>query len=106
MLLRRLHHDRLAQAAYLVACQETKEAIVIDPLRDPAPYLDAARQDGVTITMVTETHVPADFLSGAPALAAAAGATLLLSGEGAGPAGYHTPAFPHARWLRDGDRLQ
>ena len=52
MLLRRLYHDRLAQAAYLVACQETKEAIVIDPLRDPAPYLEAARQDGVTITTV------------------------------------------------------
>jgi hydroxyacylglutathione hydrolase len=106
MLLRRLYHDRLAQAAYLLACQETKEAIIIDPLRDPAPYVEAARQEGVTITMVTETHIHADFLSGAPALAAAAGATLLLSGEGAGPAGYRTAAFPQARWLRDGDRLQ
>jgi hydroxyacylglutathione hydrolase len=106
MLLRRLYHDRLAQAAYLVACQETKEAIVLDPLRDPAPYLEAARQDGVTITMVTETHIHADFLSGAAALADAAGATLLLSGEGAGPAGYQRAAFPQARWLRDGDRLQ
>src|SRR4051812_12620601 len=106
MLLRRLYHDRLAQAAYLVGCQQTKEAIVIDPLRDPAPYLEAARQDGVTITMVTETHVHADFLSGAAALADAAGATLLLSGEGAGPAGYQRAAFPQARWLCDGDRLQ
>jgi hydroxyacylglutathione hydrolase len=105
MLLRRLYHDRLAQAAYLVACQETREAIVVDPLRDPAPYLEAARQDGVTITMVTETHIHADFLSGAAALADAAGATLLLSGEGAGPAGYQRAAFPRARWLRDGDCL-
>jgi hydroxyacylglutathione hydrolase len=106
MLLRRLYHDRLAQAAYLVACQESKEAIVIDPLRDPTPYLEAARQDGVTITMVAETHIHADFLSGAAALADAAGATLLLSGEGPGPAGYHRSAFPRARWLRDGDRLE
>jgi hydroxyacylglutathione hydrolase len=106
MLLRRLYHDHLAQAAYLVACQESKEAIVVDPLRDPAPYLEAARQDGVTITMVTETHIHADFLSGAAALADAAGATLLLSGEGAGFAGYQRAAFPQARWLRDGDRLQ
>jgi hydroxyacylglutathione hydrolase len=31
---------------------------------------------------------------------------LLLSGEGAGPAGYQRSAFPRARWLRDGDRLE
>lgn len=106
MLLRRLYHDRLAQAGYLVACQATKEAIVVDPLRDPAPYLEAARQEGVTITAVTETHVHADFLSGAPALAAAAGATLMLSGEGEGPASYRRSSFPDARWLHDGDRLR
>ena len=35
MLFRRLYHDRLAQAAYLIACQRTGEAIVIDPLNDP-----------------------------------------------------------------------
>ena len=106
MLLRRLYHDRLAQAGYLIACQATKEAIVVDPLRDPAPYLEAARQEGVTITAVTETHVHADFLSGAPALAAAADATLLLSGEGEGPAGYRRASFPAARWLHEGDRLR
>ncbi|HET7189068.1 MAG TPA: rhodanese-like domain-containing protein [Gemmatimonadaceae bacterium] len=106
MLLRRLYHDRLAQAGYLVACQATKEAIVVDPLRDPTPYLEAARQEGVTITAVTETHLHADFLSGAPALAAATGATLMLSGEGQGPAGYHRASFPSARWLHDGDRLR
>jgi hydroxyacylglutathione hydrolase len=106
MLLRRIYHDRLAQAGYLVGCQECSEAIVIDPLRDPAPYLDAARQEGVRITRVTETHIHADFLSGAAALAAAAGAELLLSGEGGGAAGYHRPAYPGARWLRDGEQLQ
>lgn len=106
MLLRRLYHDRLAQAGYLVACQASKEAIVIDPLRDPAPYLEAARQEGVTITAVTETHVHADFLSGAPALAAATGATLLLSAEGQGPAAYRRASFSNARWLHDGDRLR
>jgi hydroxyacylglutathione hydrolase len=105
MLLRRLYHDHLAQAGYLIACQASKEAIVIDPLHDPAPYLEAARQDGVTITVVTETHIHADFLSGAAALAKAAGARLLLSGEGDGAASYDRSAFPNVQWLRDGDRL-
>jgi hydroxyacylglutathione hydrolase len=106
MLFRRIHHDRLAQSGYLVACQATGQAVVVDPLRDPAPYLEAARQEGVTIAAVTETHIHADFLSGAPTLAAAVGARLLLSGEGDGPAGYVRPAFPAAEWLRDGDRLR
>jgi hydroxyacylglutathione hydrolase len=106
MLLRRLYHDRLAQAAYLIACQSTKEAVVVDPLRDPAPYIDAARQDGVRITHVIETHIHADFLSGTAALARATGAQLLLSGEGRGVAGYDRAAYPDARWLCDGDRVQ
>ena len=106
MLLRRIHHDRLAQSGYLIACQASGEAIVVDPLRDPAPYLETARQEGVRIAAVTETHIHADFVSGAASLAAAAGARLLLSGEGEGPADYSRAAFPGAEWLHDGDRLQ
>src|SRR5690348_7175529 len=101
MLFRRIYNDRLAQAAYLVACQRSKEAIIIDPLRDPEPCLDAARREGVRISMVTETHIHADFVSGSAALAEAAGAELLLSGEGSGLAGYDRTAFLRARWLRD-----
>ncbi len=77
----------------------------MDPLRDPALYLDAARQEDVRITHVTETHIHADFLSGAAILADVAGATLLLSGESGGPAGYDRAAFPSARWMRDGERM-
>ena len=106
MLFRRIYNDRLSQAAYLVACQRSKAAIIVDPLRDPEPCLAAARQEGVRITMVAETHIHADFLSGAAGLAEAAGAELLLSGEGNGVAGYDRAAFPRARWLRDGDRLE
>lgn len=106
MLFRRLYHDRLAQAAYLIACQRTGEAIVIDPLNDPERYLAVAQQEGVRITMVTETHLHADFVSGAAALADAAGAELLLSGAGSGTAGYDRSAFPRARWLRDGDSVE
>src|SRR6188472_4108385 len=82
MIFRRLYHDRLAQASYLVACETTRQAIVIDPLRDPEPYLEAAALDDVQIAFVSETHPHADFLSGAEALAARAGAALLLSAEG------------------------
>lgn len=105
MLFHRLYNVRLAQASYLIACQTSKQAIVVDPLRDPAPYLDAARQEGVRITHVTETHVHADFLSGAAALASAANAELLLSGEGSGAMVYDRHKLEATRWLRDGDQV-
>src|SRR5512144_397577 len=82
MILRRLYHDRLAQASYLIACEATRKAIVVDPLRDPARYLEAAALEDVRIELVTETHLHADFLSGAEALARETGAELLLSVEG------------------------
>ena len=42
MLLERFYNDWLAQASYLVACQETEAAIVVDPNRDVERYIDAA----------------------------------------------------------------
>ncbi|SRR5579883_525710 len=107
MLFRRIYHPRLAQASYLVACARTREAIAIDPTRDVGQYLAAARAEGVRIVAVTETHVHADFISGASELAAAADARLYLSGEGQGPGSY-TPEYLErsgAVLLRDGDTI-
>jgi hydroxyacylglutathione hydrolase len=53
MLVRRFYDDRLAQAAYLIGCQRTGEAIVIDPPRDVTPIVDAARAEGLQVTRVT-----------------------------------------------------
>ena len=105
MIFRRLYHDRLAQASYLIACEETRRAIVIDPLRDPARYVAAAAFDDVRIELVAETHVHADFLSGAEALAGEAGAELLLSAEGGDEGVAARVRRTGARGLRDGDSL-
>lgn len=82
MLFRQLYDDALAQAAYLIGCQRTGEALVIDPERDIDRYIEAARREGLRITAIAETHIHADFLSGARELAEATGATLYLSGMG------------------------
>jgi hydroxyacylglutathione hydrolase len=103
MLVRRFYDDRLAQASYLIGCQQTGEAIVIDPAREIAPYLDAARQEGVRITQVTETHIHADFVSGTRELAAATGASELLSGEGGTDWQYAFATADAANLLHDGD---
>jgi hydroxyacylglutathione hydrolase len=102
MLLRRLYEDMLSQASYIIACDETRHAIVVDPNRDVDKYLALAKADKLTITHVTETHIHADFVSGARALAEATGAQLLLSGEGGKDWQYAFAADARARILRDG----
>jgi hydroxyacylglutathione hydrolase len=82
MFMRMIYDERLAQAAYLIGCQRTGEALVIDPERDVDRYIDLARQNGLRITAIAETHIHADFLSGSRELAEQTGATLYLSGEG------------------------
>ncbi|MBI5927691.1 MAG: MBL fold metallo-hydrolase [Chloroflexi bacterium] len=82
MLLKYFYDKPLAQAAYMVGCQATGEALVIDPARDITPYLKAAEEEGLRITQVTETHIHADFVSGSRELASQTGATLYLSDMG------------------------
>jgi hydroxyacylglutathione hydrolase len=106
VLLKRFYHEGLAQASYLVGCQKTGEALVVDPLRDPLQYLSAARENGLRITRVTETHIHADYLSGTRELAHASGATMLLSAEGGSEWQYGFAAESGAHLLRDGDTFQ
>ena len=82
MLFRQIFDPTLAQYAYLVGCQQTGEAIVIDPERDIDRYLEIAAAEGLRITAVTETHIHADFLSGSRDLAEAVGAEVYLCDEG------------------------
>lgn len=103
MILKRFYDEKLAQASYLVGCQATGEALVVDPNRDVEPYLQAARAEGLRITHVTDTHVHADFVSGARELAQRTGAQLLLSAEGDPRFGYAYGEGDGATPLRDGD---
>lgn len=82
MLLRYFYDEKLAHASYLVGCQKTGEAIVIDPSRNLEPYFQVAKAEGVKIVAATETHIHADFVSGARELGVTHQAKLYLSDEG------------------------
>ncbi len=69
-MMRRYFDDGLAQASFLLACDRTREAVVIDPRRDVDVYVAAARQQGLRLTTAIETHLHADFVSGARELSA------------------------------------
>ena len=54
MLLRQIFDPKLAQYAYLIGCQRTGEALIIDPERDIDRYLEIAREEGLRLTAVAD----------------------------------------------------
>jgi hydroxyacylglutathione hydrolase len=106
MIFTRFYNEPLAQASYLIGCPHSGEAVVVDPIRDVEPYVEAADQAGLRIVAVTETHIHADFVSGARELAAAAGARLHLSDEGGADWKYAYAGPDDARLLRQGDTIR
>lgn len=82
MLFRSFFDEKLAQYTYLVGCQRTGEALVIDPARHVDDVVEAAKKEGLHITAATETHIHADFVSGSRQLAEQYGVKLYLSDEG------------------------
>lgn len=91
MLFRLIYDDVLAQAAYVIGCQRTGEAIVFDPERDVDRYVALAKKEGMRIVAAAETHIHADFLSGVRQLAEMPGVRAHVSGEGG--------ADWNSRWL-------
>lgn len=102
MYFQHVYDKSLAQASYFIGCQKAGVAMVIDPKRDVDTYLEIARQNNMKITHVAETHIHADFLSGARELAALTNARMYLSDEGGEDWQYE---FPH-EGVRDGDIIQ
>ncbi len=102
MFFQHVYDKSLAQGSYVIGCQATGEAIVIDAKRDIDTYLEIARQNNLRITHIAETHIHADFLCGSRELAAVTDATMYLSDEGGTDWQYE---FSHVG-LRDGDVIK
>lgn len=98
MIIDRVFTPGLAQVAYMIADENAGEVAVIDPRRDVEVYTDWADTHGLTISAILETHVHADFVSGARELAAATGAPIYASRLG-------EQAFPHEP-VDDGDDVK
>lgn len=92
MFLRQILDPFLAHHAYLVGCQRTGEALIIDPQRDINRYERLAAENGLRITAVAETHIHADFVSGAREFARIPDIDLYLSAEGGPDWNYQWPA--------------
>jgi glyoxylase-like metal-dependent hydrolase (beta-lactamase superfamily II) len=80
MIFKPLRYEPLAAASYLLGCPRASEAFVVDPIEDLGAehYVLEAADLGLAITAVLETHVHADFVSCARALAELTGAAHYL----------------------------
>jgi hydroxyacylglutathione hydrolase len=105
MFLRQFFEPHLAQYSYLVGCGTTGNALVVDPTRHVGQYIQAADADGLKISAVTETHIHADFASGAATLARRTGATLYVSGAGGPQWQYACARRNGVRTLKHGERF-
>lgn len=107
MFLRQIFDPHLSQYAYLIGCQRTGEAIVIDPERDIDRYRAVAAEEGLRLTAVAETHIHADFVSGARELATEPAMRVYLSAEG-GPdwQSEWAQGLSGVTLLHDGDTFQ
>lgn len=85
----------LSHASYMIGSEGV--AAVVDPQRDVGIYLDAAREQGLSLEHIIETHLHRDFVSGHIELAALTCARIHLSVK-AGARFAHVP-------VGDGDEI-
>ena len=102
LVFEQIHTPGIAQLSYLLGDDSTGTAAVIDPRPDCECYLELARKNAVSITHIIETHIHADFISGARELACRLGgaAEIFVSEEGGAKYGYKREC------LKDGDEFE
>jgi glyoxylase-like metal-dependent hydrolase (beta-lactamase superfamily II) len=64
--------------SYVIGCPKAKAMAVVDPKRDIQDYLNIAREEGMQVTHVFNTHVHADHVSGDQELRYATGADIYI----------------------------
>ena len=103
MFMRQLFDPSLAHYSYLIGCQKTGESVVIDPQRDIDRYRQLAEENDLRITAVADTHIHADYLTGAREFAADPSVALYLSAEELDVLDTQFPAFASVDALRAND---
>jgi len=78
MIFRQFPHTTPIGVSYLFGCGGQGQCVVVDPVQEIAPYLDASRDTGMRIVHVIDSHVHADHRSGGRVLAEASAATYLV----------------------------
>src|SRR6478672_10669086 len=94
MFFKQYMRDDLGCASYLIGDTDAGECVVVDPQWDVEEYIETARDKGMQIRYVIETHNHADHVSGHGKLARQGAEVLIYESAGVD--------YPH-RGLHDGE---
>src|ERR1044072_3520717 len=101
LVFKTIQTDGIAEIFYIVGDDEEGVAAVFDPRADVDVYIDIAREAGVAITHIFETHIHADLVSGSRELCARLdSAKIYASHEGGAKYDFEVAK------LKDGDRFE
>jgi len=104
MFFQRRTVSGLAIHSYVVGDEKAKECVVIDPVRDVDDYIKIAQQNGLEIKHILETHVHADYVSGAVELKARLNGKPKIHCSGMGGEDW-TPSYAD-HVVQDGDEIK
>jgi hydroxyacylglutathione hydrolase len=100
LVFKTIQTEGIAELSYLIGDDDEGVAAVFDPRPDCDVYVDMAREAGLAITHIFETHIHADLVSGSRELCASVeSARIFASNEGGAEYG-----FEHEK-VNDGDRF-
>jgi hydroxyacylglutathione hydrolase len=101
LVFKTIQTEGIAELSYLVGDDDEGVAAIFDPRADVDVYIDMAREAGVAITHIFETHIHADLLSGSRELRARVeSAKIYNSSEGGAEYGFDREK------VNDGDRFK
>ncbi|MBT8139530.1 MAG: MBL fold metallo-hydrolase [Gammaproteobacteria bacterium] len=99
MLFRQLFHQESGTYTYLLGCEESKKATIIDPvLENSQQYLKLIEQLDLNLSMAIDTHTHADHVTALGELRDLTGCTTVM--------GEHSKADCVSKTVGDGDVLE
>ena len=78
MYFKQIAVEGMGCLSYIIGCPGSGIACVVDPKREVKDYIDIARNNGMKITHIFETHIHADHVSGNMELKSRTGADIYL----------------------------
>jgi hydroxyacylglutathione hydrolase len=100
LVFKTIQTEGIAELSYLLGDDDEGVGAIFDPRADVDVYVEMAREAGVAITHIFETHIHADLVSGSRELCARLeAAKIYASGEGGAEYGFETEK------IKDGDRF-
>ena len=97
MIIRQLDVGHMDNFCYLVGCERTRKAVVIDPGADVERIVSEAHKDGLVIQYIVNTHGHGDHTAGSARLKALTGANIIIHK-------LEAAAVPQADILLSGDQ--